>query len=130
MADYNLTGVEPLSFRCTTTVAQYAAVMMDGTTEGNIVVTTGITSPCIGFAMQSGVAGDIIPVQMAGIAKAIASTTIAINAEVMCDASGKITTASGATANSVGICLSTGGTGGADIVSLLVMLSRKGAANT
>ncbi len=130
MSQYNLAGVSPTSYRCTTTVPQYAAVMLDGTTPGNIVVTTGITSACIGFAMIGGSAGEMIPVQKHGRAKAIASTTIAVNAEVMCDASGAVTTASGATANSVGMALTAGGTGGADIIEIEVMLSRKGAANS
>lgn len=130
MSQYNTAGVSPTSYRCTTTVPQYAAVMLDGTTPGNIVVTTGITSACIGFAMVGGSANEMIPVQKHGRAKAIASTTIAVNAEVMCDADGKITTASGATANSVGMALSAGGTGGADIIEIEVMLSRKGPANT
>ena len=126
---YNNRGVSPRSFRCTIAIAQYAAVMLDGTTKDNIVVTSAITDDCIGFTQQAGAAGEMVPVADFGEQKAIASTTIAVNAPVMCDAAGKVTTQSGATSRGVGVALSAAGTGGADIITIRVRLSNKNPAS-
>lgn len=70
-------------------------VMLDST-EGQVVVTTGNTSIAIGVAKNTVGSGEKVKIQTAGLAKVKVSAGIALGAEVMPGANGKIATASGA----------------------------------
>ena len=82
MALFNLQGSTSASMICNTTTAQYVLVMQD-TTKGQVIVTTGITSLPLGVTMQSGSAGDTIPLQSEGVAKCTAKAAITLGDQVM-----------------------------------------------
>lgn len=130
MANYNLYGVSPTSYKCGGTVGQFRLVKLDST-EGQVVVTSAITDSAVGASMESGSTGDLIPVQTFGKVKLTASDAISIGAQVMPTASGsgKVVTAAGATAKSIGIALQASGADGDIIEVLLAAPAVNGPAN-
>lgn len=128
MSDYNLAGVSPISKKAGAAITQYCAVMQDGTTEGSVVITDATTAKCVGFAMKGATAaGQMVPIQRSGEAKAIASAAIAVGATVMCNAAGKVTTIAANSGLNVGVgqAVSAAGADG-DIITISVMLSAPG----
>ena len=119
MADSNHVGVSPINFKAGGTIGINTAVKLDST-ENQVVVTSAITDVCIGFATQSAVSGDSVPVQIFGKAKAVASAAISLAAQLMPTASGsgKVSTAAGATAISCGVALQAAGADG-DTIEVL-----------
>lgn len=77
------------------TITAGCAVMLH-TTEGQVVVTDGNTAIAIGVALNTVSSGEVCKVQTAGIVPATVSAGIALGAEVMPGADGKVATASGA----------------------------------
>ena len=106
MANFNLLGSSPAGFIAGGTIPLNTVVMLHSV-EGQVVVTTGITSPALGVAMNSAVAGGHVKVQQFGVGKLTAKAAISLGAQVMPVGSGGglIATAAGATAKSIGVAL-------------------------
>ena len=106
MANFNLLGSSPAGFIAGGVIPVNTVVMLHST-EGQVVVTTGITSPALGVAMNSAVAGGHVKVQQFGVAKVTAKAALSLGAQVMTVSTGGglITTAAGATAKSIGVAL-------------------------
>lgn len=110
------------------TIAYGSLVMLD-TTEGQVVVTTGITDVPIGVAMQTVSSGDAVDIQTGGVAPVLISAAVALGAQVMPGASGKAATAAGATAYSIGLAESQGDADG-QLIRVRLMFALKGPANS
>lgn len=124
----NLLGVSPASFIAGGTIAAHKLVKLDST-EGQVVVTTAITESAVGVALKSASSGDLVPVQMYGIAKCIANgSTIVVGSEVMPEASatGKVALTAGSTSISCGVALQASSTDG-DVIMVLLRPSVHGA---
>lgn len=81
-------------------------------TEGQVVYSGAITDIVVGITTQKVASGDQVIVQVRGTAKiATTAAAVSLGAEVMPDSStgGRILTAAGATARSVGVAASAGG---------------------
>lgn len=102
-------------------------VMLD-TTEGQVVVTTGITNLVFGVALNTVASGEKVKVQRRGVAKVLISAAVALGAQVMPGANGKAATAAGATAVSCGIAESQGDTDG-QLIRVDLIRSVNGPAN-
>lgn len=132
MADSNLLGVSLISFKAGAAIGINRAVMLD-TTTNQVIATAAITDVAIGFATQAAsAAGDLVPVQVFGKAKAVASDAITLGAQLMPTASGagKVVTAAGATAKSCAIALQAAGADGDTIEVLVGIGNVNGVANT
>ena len=94
------------------TIVAGQALMMNGTTEGEVVVTTGITVDVAGVALTSAASGEQVDVFTGG-AKLRCRTggIIACHAQVVAGATGDMETftGAGATAKSCGIALQASG---------------------
>lgn len=122
MATSNLMGISPLSFLSGAAIGQNRVVTLSA--ANTCIVSTAIADHAIGVAMQSAsAAGELVPVQVGGIAKCVCSAAITLGDDVMCTASGagKVSTAAGATAVVIGVAMSTTTTDG-DIVEVLLAL--------
>lgn len=130
MATSNLLGTSPQSIVSGAAIGQYRAVKRSAANTG--IVTTAITDVPIGIAMISAAgAGEVVPLQTMGIAKCVASDAISEGAQVMCTSSGagKVVTAAGATAYSIGIARTAAGADG-DVIEVQLMLAGAGPANS
>lgn len=130
MSTYNPLGTSLQSIVAGAAIGQYRAVKRSAANTG--IVTTAITDVPIGIAtVAATAAGELVSVQTYGIAKCVASDAISEGAQVMCTASGagKVVTAAGATAYSIGIARSAAGADG-DIIEVQLMLSGAGPANS
>lgn len=106
MADYNLLGVSPYSFKAGGTIAKGQPVKMDGTNARQVVACDAIADLAVGIAMIDAVANDELPVQQHGIAKCLAGDVITINSPVMVEVTtGRVVNLSGATAKFIGVAL-------------------------
>lgn len=105
-ASQNFQGVAPLSLKAGAAITANRVVKLDST-EGQVIHSTAITDLPMGVALQTVASGEQVSVQTIGIAKCVAGAAIALGAEVMCTASGdgKVTTAAGATARSIGVAM-------------------------
>lgn len=131
MADYNLLGVSPYSFKAGGTITKGQPVKLDGTDAREVVACDAIADLTIGIAMVDAVAGDELPVQMHGIAKCLAGATITINAEQMVEVTtGRVVDAAGATARSIGVALQAAADGDYFEVLLGHLPNIKGPANS
>lgn len=130
MATYQLLGTSPISFIAGGSITKDTLVKMD-TTAGQVVVTTAITDMAIGAALKTVSSGEIVPVQIFGVAKLTAKAAITTNVEVMPDGAGggKVAASSGATARSIGVALEAAGADG-DVISVLLTMCPKGPANS
>lgn len=83
----------------------YGSCVMYDSTEGQVVVTTGITVKCIGVAMNTAASGEQVEVQTSGVAPTLTSGICTVGVGVVPGASGKCVTeaGAGATAMSFGI---------------------------
>lgn len=127
----NYQGSIPNSAIAGGAIPQNVLVMSDST-EGQIVVTTGITSAALGASLGKYATGDVSDYQTDGVAMLTAASAIALNAQVMPDSGGggKIATAAGATAVSVGIALQAAG-GANEVIRVRLSLPNvAGPANT
>lgn len=132
MATFNTLGVSPQSFIAGAAVSQYRLVKLDST-EGQVVVTSAITDVALGASMEAATAaGQLIPVQQFGKVKLTASGPISLGDQLMPtgSGSGKVVTASGATAKSIGIALQAAGADGDIIEVQLAPLNVNGPANS
>ena len=131
MSLFNLAGVSPLPFKAGGTIVQYRAVVLDST-EGQVVAGSAIAGKTLGVALNGASSGEMVKVQIAGVAKIAASAAVTLGDEVMVTASGagKISTSSGATAMTIGIALQAALTDGDIIEVLLNVPAVKGAANS
>lgn len=120
MSDYNTQGVSPLGFIAGGTIAQYRAVKLDST-AGQVVAATAITDNTVGASMVSASSGQTLSVQTFGKVKLTASAAITLGDQVMVTASGagKVSTAAGATAKSIGVALEAASADG-DIIEVLL----------
>lgn len=130
MANYNLQGSTPLGMVANTTVAQFAMVKQHSV-EGEAVVTTAITDIPLGAAMIAGTAGSLLAIQQRGRAKCIAGAAISLGAQLMCAAAGggKVETAAGATALTIGKALQAAGADG-DIIEVDLLIGGNAPAST
>jgi hypothetical protein len=113
-------------------VGQYRAVKLD-TTAGRVVVTSAITDLAVGVALVAAdAAGDQLSVQTFGVAKCVASGAITLGDQVMptSSGSGKVVTAAGATAKSLGVALQAAAADGDIIEVLLATPNVNGIANS
>ena len=132
MALYNNQNVAPLSFVAGAAISQYRAVKLDST-EGRVVASAAIADLTIGASMNSAAAlGDLVTVQNFGKVKLTASAAISLGDQVMVTAAGagKISTASGATAKSIGVALQAAGADGDVIEVQLAAPNVNGPANS
>jgi len=132
MALFNTLGTSPAGFISGGAIGIFRAVVLDSV-QGQVVASSAITQSPVGIAMQSAAgAGETIPVQTFGDAKCVASDAIAIGAQVMCTATGagKVVTAAGATARSIGIALEAAGADNDIITVRLNLPATLGPANT
>lgn len=131
MAQSNMQGVSPAGYIAGGTVEQYRLVKLD-TTAGQAIATTAITDVAVGASLIKATSGQTLPVQSFGKVKLTASDAISLGAQVMPTASGagKVVTAAGATARSIGVALEAAGADGDIIEVLLVAPIGNGAANS
>lgn len=130
MADSNFQGVSPQSFIAGGSISQYRCVELSA--ENTVTATDAITDVVIGVSLESASTGGLVPVQQFGKAKLTASAAIAVGAQVMPTASGagKVSTASGATAKSIGIALTASNNDGEVIEVQLALPPVSGPANS
>ena len=131
MAFYNTLGVSCMTAIAGGTIGINRAVKLDST-AGQVVVTSAITDLAIGVAIDSAASGGAVAIQLFGIAKCVASDVISLGAQVMPTASGsgKVVTAAGATAKSMGVALTASGADGDVIEVLLAVPNVNGIANS
>jgi hypothetical protein len=117
MSQYNLQGVSPVRAEAGGTIAQYRVVEYGS--GGTVTAANAIADCAYGVSLISAVSGDFLQLQQFGVAKVTASDAITAGAEVMITASGagKVSTAAGATARSIGIAL-TAATADGDIIEV------------
>lgn len=129
MAEFNLQGVSPVSFIAGGTIV--ANRLVEISAANTVTATDGEADLPIGVATVGGSTGDLITVQQFGKAKICASDAISVGAQVEPTASGagKVVTAGGAAARSIGIALTASGADG-DIIEVQLMLSGNGPANS
>lgn len=131
MADFNFLGVSPINFKAGAAIGINRLVKLD-TTTNQVVVTSAITDLAIGVALEAATAvGDNVPVQIFGKAKVVASAAVTLGDQLMptAAASGKVSTAAGATAKSIGVALQAAGADGDVIECLLSTPNVNGVAN-
>ncbi len=129
MATSNLQGVSPISVVSGAAIGINRVVKISAANTG--IVTTAITDVPMGVALIAAAgANELVPLQTHGIAKCVASDVIAVGAQVMCTSSGagKVVTAAGATAYSIGKALSAS-TADGDTIEVQLMLTVAGPAN-
>lgn len=132
MATENFAGTNPIGFVSSAAITAKRVVKMS-TTAMTVTASNAIAEGGIGVALNT-VAGanEQVKVQTGGIAICTASGVITAGDEVMVTASGagKVSTAAGATAKSIGIACSTTTADGDDVMVLLSTPSVKGPANS
>lgn len=127
----NYQGSAPLSLIAGGAINQNVLVKLD-TTEGQVVVTTGITDVAQGCSLGKYASADIGEFQTDGVAMLTAASAISLGDQVMPDSGGggKIATAAGATAVSVGVALQAAG-GNNEVIRVRLQLPAvKGPPNT
>ena len=127
----NQLGGSLASFVAGGTISQYRAVVLDSTAN-QVVAGSAIAGNCLGISVDSATANGLVTIQQTGVAKVTASAAITLGDQVMVTASGsgKVSTASGATAKSIGIALMAAGADG-DIISVqLAVPTGNGPANS
>lgn len=131
MADFNAFNVSFASFIAGGTIVANRAVVLDST-AGQVVAASAIAGLTIGIATTGASSGEVVTVQLFGKAKVAASAAISLGAEVMTTASGagKVSTAAGPTAMSIGLALQAAGADGDIIEVLLATPNLKGSANS
>lgn len=130
MAVSNLLGSEPISMNAGAAITKDRLVKISA--ANTVIATAAITDLALGAALHTAASGDNnVPIQVFGVAKLTAAAAISVGAEVMPDSGGggKIATASGATARSVGVALEAAGADG-DVISVLLLPCPKGPANS
>ncbi len=107
-----------------------SCVMYDST-EGQVVVTTGVAVLCIGVAINTAATGENVQIQTGGVAKVLTSGICTLGVGVVPGASGKCVTdaGSGATAYSFGIAEQTT-TADGTLLRVRLALSLKAPANS
>jgi len=131
MADFNTFGTSFASFVAGGTISKNRAVKLD-TTAGQVVVCSAITDVAIGIATEDATSGYSVTVQLFGKAKVVASASTSVGDQLMPTASGsgKVSTAAGATAKSMGLGLQAAGADGDVIEVLLATPNVNGPANS
>ena len=126
----NAAGVSYLAFKAGGTIVKNRLVKLDST-AGQVIACTAIADVPFGVAKESASLGDMVAVQIAGVAQITASAAVALGAQVMATASGagKCSTAAGATAYSVGKALAACSNDGEEI-PVQLMLAAAGPANS
>jgi hypothetical protein len=118
----NFEGSTPNSWIAGGAITANRLVKQD-TTEGQVVVTTAITDAPIAVSLSTLASGDIGDFQTTGVARIEAASAISLNDQVMPDSGGggKIATAAGATAETIGIALQAAG-GAGEIIKVKLAL--------
>jgi hypothetical protein len=130
MALSNLAGVSPIPFVAGGAIEINRFVKLDST-AGRVVAATAPTEAVVGVSLSDAdAAGDQVSVQIAGVARVVASGAVSLGDEVEVGAGGKVTTAGGATALSVGVALSAASADGEVIEVLLAVPGVKRPANS
>ena len=132
MAQSNVLGFSPIGFLSGAAIAKNVVVKLDST-AGQVIVTTAITEVPLGVTRTStSAAGQTIEIQQSGVAKVTASGVIALNAQVVASADGKVETFTsiGATGISCGVALTAAAAAGDVIEVQLHIPAVFGPANT
>lgn len=126
----NVQGISPLGFKAGAAITKGRLVKLD-TTAGQVIHTTAITDVPIGVALGDAASGADVAVQTNGVAEVCASAAVALGAQVMPTASGagKCSTASGATAQSIGQALALCSNDG-EFIPVLLRIGVNGPANS
>lgn len=133
MALFNELGSKGLSCIAGGTIAKGAACKFSAAVGNKItvVVGTAATEVILGIATEAASTSDLpLVVQTGGIALCLASAAISAGAQVEVGASGKIETAGGATAHSIGVALEAATADGDLIPVLLNLPNLNGPANS
>lgn len=87
-------------------ISAYRALKL-GSNPGQVTPCTAITDICIGISLETVSAGQAVTYQTGGVALVTCSSGVAYGAQVMATASGsgKCSTASGASARSIGLAV-------------------------
>ena len=126
MADNNLAGTTPISL---ISGAAFLANVGLKLSSGTVIECAAEGDMCIGISLDaSTAAGQPVRIQQYGIASCVSNGTVAQDAQVECGADGKVTTAAGAAARTIGVALDAAGAD-LDLVRVLLMLSGNGPAN-
>lgn len=126
----NKLGVSPIGFKAGAAIRINRAVKL-GATKNEVIEATAIGDVVIGIAEQAADAGDTVPVQMFGVAKAVVGAGgVALGAQMMPLAAGGgvLVTAAGAAARSCAIALEAGNAG-ETVAVLLAAPNLNGPAN-
>lgn len=129
MADFNTFGTSFASFVAGGTISKNRAVKLD-TTAGQVVACGAITDVAIGIATEDATSGYSVTVQLFGKAKVVASASTSVGDQLMPGSGGKVATAAGATAKSLGLGLQAAGADGDVIEVLLATPNVNGPANS
>ncbi len=118
---FNYHGVSPVGFKVGAGgVTKDRLVKLDATAATpTCVASAGITDEHLGLAVTTQAAGEVVAVQMWGVARCVASAAISVGDKVMFAAGGKVATASGATAKLLGIALEAAGADN-DVIPVLL----------
>lgn len=127
----NFEGTTPNSWIAGAAITANRLVKQD-TTEGQVIATAAITDTPIGVSIGTYATNDVGEFQTHGVARLEAASAISLGDEVMPDGGGggKIATASGATAKSIGQALQAAGGPGEIIKVKLNLPAVKGPANS
>ncbi len=96
---------------------QYCAVKMSGV--NTVTVVAAATDVAIGILQNKPVANEAAAIAVEGVSKARAGAAITAGAALMCDSSGRVITATGSTAHTLGQALETS-TAADQIISVLL----------
>lgn len=118
----NFEGSTPNSWIAGGSITANRLVKQD-TTENQVIATAAITDEPIGVSLGTYASADVGEFQTTGVARLEAAAAISLGAEVMPDGGGggKIATAAGATAQSIGIALQAAG-GAGEIIKVKLAL--------
>lgn len=107
-------------------------LVKNDTTEGQVIATAAITDMPIGVSLGTYASTDVGEFQTAGVARIEAASAISLNDQVMPDGGGggKIATAAGATARSIGVAMQAAGGAGEIIRVKLHLPPVSGPVNT
>lgn len=127
----NYSGTNPVSFKAGEAITVGRALKLDST-EGQVLHSTAITDAVIGVALETVASGEMVSVLPAGpIVKMVPSAAVALGAQVMPTGSGagKVSTAAGATARSIGVAITEAGAAD-ELFEVMLLSSLNSAANS
>jgi hypothetical protein len=124
----NYAGAAPITLKAGGAITANRALKLDA--NGDVIVTTAITEDVIGVALQTVASGEYVEIMTVNgaLVKLTTSAAVAIGAQLMPGASGKVATAAGATAKSFAQALTASSADGEHVMAVL-RISLNGPAN-